>query len=420
MSYFMLVDCNNFYASCERLFNPKLEGKPLVVLSSNDGCVVARSQEAKQIGIQMGQPYFQIKAFCKSHDVAIYSSNYTLYRDLSARVMEVLSQETPDIEIYSVDEAFLKYPSIMSEEAVLAVATELRKKIKKWVGLPVSIGIAPTKTLAKMANDLAKKTSVGIFNLCSLESRDASLRSYLVKDVWGIGSQSAQKLNALSIYTAADFIEADPNRIRKKMGVMGEKIFWELRGVNCLPKERGHQKKSITCSRSFGKIVEDKNELAEALSTFVSGACAKMRAQGSSAGSINVFLESAFDDSLKRRPHYDLTVPFVFPTNDTAEIISKAKEILSQLFVPFGHYRKCGVTLLDLINDDLVRPDLFKKAPNPRRQTFMRTLDGLNSRFGKNKLFFAASGTRSEWKVRSNMKSCNSNTDSRSLPIAKA
>jgi DNA polymerase V len=421
MSHFVLADCNNFYASCERLFNPKLEGKPVIVLSNNDGCVVARSQEAKKLGIKMGQPYFQIKEFCSRFKVAVYSSNYRLYGDLSERVMDLLSQASPEIEIYSIDEAFLKYPNSLDSALVFSECVELRKKVKKWVGIPISLGIAPTKTLAKVANDLAKKNpTVGVFDLSSPEMQKQVLQDYPVAEVWGIGPGFSDRLKAIGVYTAWDFKETEPALIRKKMGVVGERMLWELRGISCLQLEEPKPKKSITCSRSFGRVVTEKEELAEALATHVSSACEKLRAQSSCASALLVFLESVLDGSLGTRRYYSLQFDFSFPTSDTPEIISAAKEILAQLFVPKERYKKCGIILLDLISNKSLMPDLFLGGIDPKRQALMRTVDALNARHGKNRVFFAAMGTNPQWKMRSDKCSSYNTIEWDSLPTVKA
>ncbi|MBA3957991.1 MAG: Y-family DNA polymerase [Parachlamydiaceae bacterium] len=418
MSHFVLADCNNFYASCERLFNPKLNGIPVIVLSNNDGCVVARSQEAKKIGIKMGQPYFQIKDFCRLHRVAVYSSNYRLYGDLSERVMNVLTEASPEIEIYSIDEAFMRF-STSSPDDLVATCVKLRQKVKKWVGLPISLGIAPTKTLAKIANDLAKKDQTGVFNLSSPIVQKEVLQKYPIGDVWGIGSNLSARLRGMSILTAWDFKEMDPSIIRKKLGVVGERMLWELRGLSCLQLEEAKAKKSITSSRSFGKVVTEKEEIAEALATFVSTACVKLRAQGSCANAISVFLESLEGDQNMRR-HFSMVKTFPFPTSDTAQMISAAKQILSKIFVPDERYKKCGIILLDLIANDLVIPDLFLGGLNPKRTALMQTVDNINARYGKNTVFFCALGTNPQWKMRSDKRSQYSTTDWLALPIVKA
>lgn len=402
MSYFVLADCNNFYVSCERLFNPRLELRPVIVLSNNDGCVVARSQEAKQLGIKMGDPYFKIKEFCSQMKVIIYSSNYKLYGDISQRVMTILSSMAEEIEIYSIDEAFLKYSSSLTQESIFSICMEMRHKIKRWVGIPISVGIAPTKTLAKVANDLAKKNrSSGVFDLTSESVQKEVLQNYPVGEIWGVGSRLRQRLNVIEIRTAWEFREADPTLIRRKMGVVGERMLWELRGVSCLSLEEPAPKKSISYSRSFGRVVSDPVELSEALSTFVSGACVKLRDQNSCARAMCVYLEAVLDAKQGTRRHYGMTTSFSFPTNDTSQIITSAKKCLKKMFLETEHYKKCGVILLDLISEKLVLTDLFFASPDPKRRKLNDTVDALNAYYGKNTIFYGATGIDRSWKMKS-------------------
>lgn len=421
MSYYVLADCNNFYASCERLFNPALDGIPVIVLSNNDGCVVARSQEAKELGIKMGEPYFTIKELCQAMKVAVFSSNYRLYGDLSERVMNILSQEAPEIEIYSIDEAFLKYSASLSSNPLFSECVKLKKKVKQWTGIPISLGIAPTKTLAKVANDLAKKQrEVGVFDLTHPQKQKEVLQNYPVGEIWGVGKRLTERLKAMSIYTAWDFREMDPYKIRQKLGVVGERMLWELRGTSCLPLCEPQPKKSIACSRSFGKIVSRQDELAEALATYVSKACVKLRAQKSCASAICVYLESMIDTNTHLRRQYSHTLPFPLATNDTPQMISMAKLILSRLYISGEKYKKCGIILLDLINEKDVIPDLFLGGINPKRKTLMHTVDFINASFGKNTIFFGATGVNPQWKMRSDRCSSYNNTSWDSLPLVKA
>lgn len=419
MSHFVLADCNNFYASCERLFNPKLNGIPVIVLSNNDGCIVARSQEAKKLGIKMGQPYFQVKDFCTLHKVAVFSSNYRLYGDLSERVMNILSDASPDFEIYSIDEAFMQHSGCLPVDLLFEQCLDLRKKVLKWVGLPISLGIAPTKTLAKVANDIAKKSQIGVFNLVSPIIQKEVLQNYPIGDVWGIGSKLSEQLRGVGIYTAEEFKKMDPIVIRKKMGVVGERILWELRGLSCLQLEEPKAKKNICSSRSFGKVVTEKWEIEEALATFVSIASVKLRAQGSCASAISVFIES-MDEAPGSRRQYSMVKTFEFPTSDTSQIISAAKQVLSKIFIEKERYKKCGIILLDLIAKDFVVPDLFFGGIDPKRTTLMQTIDSLNARFGKNTIFFGALGTNPRWKMRSDKRSLYNTTDWKALPIVHA
>ncbi|MBA3815283.1 MAG: Y-family DNA polymerase [Parachlamydiaceae bacterium] len=419
--YFVLADCNNFYVSCERVFNPKLEGCPVIVLSNNDGCVVARSQEAKQLGIKMGVPYFQIKDFCSRMRVFTYSSNYQLYGDLSERVMRILSEMAEDIEVYSIDESFLQYSDIVNPEDLYVHCLDIKRIVKKWVGVPLSLGIAPTKTLAKVATDFAKKNrSVGVFNLCSPEMQKAVLQNYPIEDVWGIGSRLKESLNAIGIHTAWEFREMDSIVIRRKMGVVGERMLWELRGVSCLGLEEVAPKKSITCSRSFGKVITEVSELAEALSNYVNTACIKLRKQNCCTHAISVFTETIIDRQTGTRRYASMVSSFAMATHDTPQIITRAKQCLMQLYQEGEHYKKCGVVLLDLIPETSVIPDLFLGGINQKRSTIMHIVDGINANYGKNSLFYGAMGVSQEWKMRSDKRSPHNTTSWKHLPIAKA
>lgn len=420
MSYFVLADCNNFYVSCERLFNPKLENCPVIVLSNNDGCVVARSQEAKKIGIKMGEPFFKIRDLCDCKGVVVLSSNYRLYGDISKRIMTLLAEHAPEIEIYSIDEAFLKYSSSFSFSDLTAICENLKHHIKKCVGIPISLGIAQTKTLAKVANDLAKKTSKsGVFCITP-ETRIDILDDYPIGDVWGIGRRLSERLRCLGIFNAGEFSRMDPIVIRKKMGVVGERMIWELNGTSCLEIEEPVPKKSITCSRSFGRVVLEKHVLAEALSTYVNNACQKLRGQQSCAHALLVFLESQVDSQSPLRRYFNTSESFQLPTNDTGLIISVAKRCLDRIYHEGERYKKCGVLLLDLIPESSVIPDLFLGASHPKRNAFMKAADAINERFGRNKIFFGAMGIERPWTMKSDRRSMFNTTQWDYLAIAKA
>ncbi len=421
MGLFFLVDCNNFYVSCERLFAPHLQEKPVIVLSNNDGCVVARSQEAKQLNIQMGEPFFKIRDFCHHHHVTVQSSNYEFYGDISQRVMQILREYASEMEVYSIDEAFLYYPSPHFEEIPWEIATSIKKKVKKQSGIPVSIGIAPTKTLAKLANHLAKKNrEIGIFDLSSFQKVKNSIENIPIGDVWGIGRQTQTKLHSWGVFTIGQFCALESLFVRKKLGVIGEKIFWELHGIPCLALESPDPKKSITCSRSFGKNVTDPNELTEALATYVNSACIRLRDQHSSTQAIYVFLEALIDSKTGTRSHECQTLAFLAPTNDTSLIMDYAKIALLSLFRKGIHYKKCGIILLDIIEDRYIALDLFQPKANPKRELLMKTYDQINSRFGKNTLFYASMGTHPQWKMRSDKHSRRYTTNWNELPIAFA
>lgn len=383
---------------------------------------MARSQEAKQFNIKMGEPFFKIKNFCKERDIIAYSSNYQIYGEISARVMDILSDRAPEIQIYSIDEAFLSYPTSMSAKEMWECCLSIRKQIKKWVGIPTSLGIGPSKTLAKIANDLAKKDRTrGIFDLSSLSIQNEVLNRFPVEDVWGIGSKTASKLHSLGIFTASEFRDMEPSVVRKKMGVVGERMLWELRGTSCLPlEEESPAKKSISCSRSFGKTVTEASDIAEALATFINTACVKLRQQESFAKAICVYLEAVLDAETGSRSHTSNITSFPIATNDTPKLISIAKQALKKIFCQGKSYKKCGIILLDLISEKNVIPDLFLGGIDPKRKLLMETVDGINTRCGKNTLFYGAMGINPQWKMRSDKRSRFNISNWEDLPLAKA
>lgn len=419
MDYFVLVDCNNFYASCERLFNPKLERRAVVVLSNNDGCVIARSQEAKLLGLKMGESFFKIKNFCHHYQVAVCSSNYALYGDLSQRVMSILGEEAPHIEVYSIDEAFLSYPSTFSLEEMFLQCQKLRVLTKQWVGLPVSLGMGPTKTLAKLANHFAKKHSTGIYELVSTSSQEI-LREVPIKEIWGVGSGLQARLNAKGIFTASELRAADPVEIRRSLGVVGERLVWELRGVSCLPLEKPEPRKNIGSSRSFGRYVTCPLELAEALSTYVNTACGKLRKQKSCALAVYVYVEVITESYAGHGICHSTTIPLTYPSNDPAVLIKAAKKCLQKLYVKGCKYKKCGVMLLDLVPEDLVAPDFFDSGGGERKQILLGAIDNINARYGKNTVFYGAMGTNPVWKMRAAFRSQAFTTSWGELGIAYA
>lgn len=420
MKYFALVDCNNFYASCERIFDPSLEGKALIVLSNNDGCVVARSQEAKALGIKMGEPFFKVQALCKQHGVIARSSNYSLYGDISGRIMHILGGMSEEIQVYSIDEAFLTFPENMPIEEILSQCIKIRQTIKQWIGVPVSIGIAPTKTLAKTASSIAKKNASGIFDISSKDSLEAVLKNFPIEDVWGIGPALRAKLYARNIRSAWHLQSQDPSSIRRLMGVIGERLLWELRGVCCLPLEKAQAKKSIACSQSFGKALSELPDIAEALSTYANKACLKLRRQNSFARAICVYLETTINPQTGMRSCESKVIDLQHPSSDTPQIITAAKQGLSKLFKSGLQYKKCGIILLDLIQQNQMEPDLFNAPPDPKRRKIAEVFDRLNARYGKNSLFYGAMGVNPHWRMRHEKSSGNYTTRWDELAIAKA
>ncbi|MFH7326601.1 Y-family DNA polymerase [Desulfurivibrio sp. C05AmB] len=416
---FALLDCNNFYVSCERLFNPRLEGRPVVVLSNNDGCIIARSNEAKALGIKMGEPFFQCRHLIATHQVEVFSSNYPLYADLSQRVMDILAQLEPEVEVYSIDEAFIRLPAA-SSAALRENGRRLRATIHQQVGIPVAIGFGPTKTLAKVANRVAKKQPEhsGVFVLPEPgRERDELLTALAVEDVWGIGYRSAAKLAGRGIRNALALSKADEAWLRKKLTVTGLRTALELRGVSCLPLEQSPApNKSIITSRSFGQPVSDLSGLREALATYVSVAAAKLREQHLHAGCLQVFLTT--NRFRPGEPQYanSLTVALAQPTASTPELISRATEALRRIYRAGFAYQKVGVVLLDLADAGYVQPRLFHPL-RPGQEKLMAAMDRINQLWGRDTLHSAATGFRKSWKNRQTRKSPAYTTSWHELPV---
>ncbi|HEX2549692.1 MAG TPA: Y-family DNA polymerase [Gammaproteobacteria bacterium] len=402
---FALVDCNNFYASCERAFNPALENKPLVVLSNNDGCIIARSQEAKKLGIPMGAPYYQWRPLCQKHKVHVYSSNYALYGDMSQRVMAILKTFCPTMEIYSIDEAFLVIDSFAGND-VIAYAIEIRNTIQSCTGLPVSIGISTTKTLAKIANHVAKKlTQTGICDLSNPSSQEKILKNFPVGDVWGIGRRLQKKLQPFGIRTAKDLRDADLKLLRNNFSVVMEKTIRELRNVSCMPLETIQPRKQIISSRSFGKKITSLTELEEAISTYTSIACLKLRNQKSYAKGIYVFLQTnAFQ---KKETQYAMGASAMLqqPTHSTSIMIRLAKKCLREIFKPDFKYHKAGVMLLDISPQTIQQHDMFTAEYFKKQENVTETIDQINRKLGKNILFYCAEGIQKSWRIKSDLRS---------------
>ncbi len=403
---FALVDCNNFYVSCERVFNPRLNSVPVAVLSNNDGCFVARSNEVKALGIPMGAPYFKYKELVERHDIVVLSSNYALYADMSRRVMATLRYFCPRVDVYSVDEAFcdLDVPDQFD------FACKLRKSVGEWTGIPVSIGIAPSKTLAKLANHYAKKhpETGGVFVLDSDEKIEALLMNTPVEDLWGIGSRLATMLHSKEMYTAWDLRSADDTWVKKKMTVVGLRMVWELRGISCLSLEEAvAPKKSLTTSKSFGRPITDYQELAEALSAYTARVAEKLRTQKALASALSVFVipkPDAFGNPLYT---YQLDMVLPEPTAYTPLLTHYAKELLQRLYREGVSYRKVGIMLDGLIPETIIQPVLFPTSPvsTEKQKRVMAVMDTLNRASGKKALRFASEGFENPWKMRQEKRS---------------
>jgi DNA polymerase V len=414
---FALIDCNNFYASCERLFRPDLRGKPIVVLSNNDGCVIARSNEAKALGIAMGEPFFKIKAMSRQHGIHVFSSNYTLYGDLSQRVMSVIEASWPEVEIYSIDEAFLDL-STMPQSILESFSIELQKSILKSTGIPTSIGIGPTKTLAKIANHICKKElKIPVFNV---SDQRHWLGKISVGDVWGVGRQWQKKLMDKGIYTALDLAQLNPHLIKKQYNVILMRTVMELQGIPCGGLEETQAKQSIMSSKSFGEMQSEFSSLAQAVSSHCARACEKARKQNLLAQRLYVFVRSnPFRQDLEQYSK-SIECRLVNPTDDTRVITKVAKLCLKKLYKPGIQYKKVGVMLEDLVDKSTIQLDLFHQPSDEmliKKGQLMSLLDTINNRFGNQTIKLAAEGYCKPWVMRAQMRSPCYTTRWSELPI---
>ena len=414
MPIFALVDCNNFYVSCERVFNPKLVDKPVIVLSNNDGCAVARSNEAKALGIAMGAPFFQIKSIVEGNGVQVFSSNYPLYGDMSNRVMQTLAPFTPAMEIYSIDEAFLDLTNFAFTD-LAAYARRMRNTVKRDTGIPVSIGIAPTKTLAKIANRIAKKSpkADGVLDLTPTSYRDLALEMTPIEDVWGIGRRLTPFLKDRGIRTALDFKSTAPSLIRRKMGINGIRMLQELAGKSCYPLEDcPARRKSVAVSRSFKTPTTTFDELFQAVSLYLSRGAEKLRQQGSFTETLTVYVMT---NRFSPQSYYYNSKTAVLPTasNSTPELIGQGKGLLKQIFQSGKYYTKAGIVFSSLIRDGQVQLDLFDTTDRSRSDNLMQTMDRINARMGSHSVRYAAMGLSGHpsWKGASNHRSAAYTTE---------
>ena len=395
-----LIDCNSFYASCERIFNPKLLGKPIVVLSNNDGCIITRSAEAKALGIKMGEPYFKAKKIIEKNNVKVFSSNYSLYGDISQRVMEILLGFSPEVEIYSIDEAFLNFKGFKNHE-LLTYCKHIRQTIKQWVGIPVSIGVGSTKTLSKIANHLAKKEAdyEGICILKGDEKIEEALNRIEIGDVWGIGRRLSKFLRNYEVRTAKQFAFLDRRWIRKNMGVVGEKIQLELCGVSCLDLELlPSPKKSCCVSRSFSRPIEKIEELQESIANYGSRVAEKIREEGLIAQSMSIFVLTNHFNKKEKQYSSSIKLQLDYPTSDSKLIVKRAVEGIKRIYKEGYRYKKAGIILYELHNSSSVRGLL--DYDKPRTDSLMRSLDKINYRYGSSTLRLAAEGIRRSWHMR--------------------
>jgi DNA polymerase V len=404
---YALVDCNNFYASCERVFQPKFNGKPVAILSNNDGCVISRSNEAKEAGIAMGVPAFQIKELVKEKKVTLFSSNYALYGDLSNRVMKVLEQFTPNLEIYSIDEAFLNFDG-MNIADYHNYGVQMKTRVQKWTGIPVCIGFAETKALSKVANKIAKKfqeRTQGVYIIDSEEKRNKALKWTKIEDVWGIGSRTTKKAKLRNIKTALDFVQPQHEAwIKREMGVIGLRLKYELEGKSVLDLEPiPNQKKSISTTRSFPKQISEFDLLRERVTTFASVCAEKLRKQKSCCHTIIVMLVVDRHTIQTSKYYFNMAVTLPFATNSSLTISNVAIDMLKQLHKGNENmkFKKAGVIVTELINENQKQFQLFEEE-NPKHLALMKVMDQLNAKIGYTKVKLASQNLSLTWNMNQN------------------
>jgi DNA polymerase V len=409
---FALVDVNNMYVSCERAFNPKLLNRPVVVLSNNDGCAVARSNEVKALGVKMGTPWFQMQDLARRAGIIALSSNYALYGDMSNRIMTILRTYSPNVEVYSIDESFLNLNGMGGMwESVTVMGQHIRAQILQWTSLPVCVGIGSSKTLAKLANHVAKKFPL-FDSVCDFSTMsDARMRWLLsridVGEVWGVGRRISAKLHDMGISTVQGLKEASPRDIRANFGVVMERTCNELRGLSCLTLEEfAPARKEIVSSRSFGQMVSTVDELSEAVSLYIARASEKLRMQKSLCGAIHVFVQT--NPFRQQDPQYSngLTIPFADPTDDSRELVSAARQGLNVIFRSGFQYKKAGVMLMNLVPNSITQGTLFDSGrPHENSVKVMAALDALNQRYGRDTLRLGSAGVTHGWAMKSGNKS---------------
>ena len=398
---FALVDCNNFYASCQRVFEPHLIGKPIVVLSNNDGCVIARSNEAKALGIPMGAPAFEFKKTFEENNVFVFSSNYALYGDMSSRVMNILSTYTPEIEVYSIDEAFLKFKGFelfdLNEYGI-----KMQRTVTKSTGIPISIGFAPTKALAKVANKVAKKfpeRTKSVYVIDNEEKRIKALKWTKIEDVWGIGRKHAKRLQTKNVFTAYQFTQLPDEWVRKEMAVVGLRLKHELEGKSTLDLETPKNKKMIATTRSFEKSLSRFDDVSERIATFTASCSEKLRKQGSHCNMIMVFLQTNYHRQDQQQYSRNIVINTDFATNSTIELNHYAQIGLKAIFKEGFQYKKAGVIVMGLTPNNKIQLSLFNTS-NPKHQPLMSVIDKLNKSYGTNKIKFATQSLGRQWKMR--------------------
>lgn len=400
---FALVDCNNFYASCERLFRPDLAGKPVLVLSNNDGCVVARSAETKALGIKMGVPVFQIKDLIRQHNIQVFSSNYPLYADLSSRVMRTLETLAPRVEVYSIDEAFLDLTGIESVCGLEDFGRQVKSTVEQWTGISVCIGIAPTKTLSKLANHAAKKypATGGVVDLTSKERQQKLLAITPVGDIWGVGKKLKQKLESVGVHTALDLAQSSPTGIRKQFSVVLERTLYELNGVSCLEVEEvAPHKQQIISSRSFGRLITRLDDMKQAIAQYTARAAEKLRAEQQQAKVLTVFIQTNRFKQSRNSYSNSATGQLAIPSSDTRVLTTLAMQLLQGIWKDGYQYNKGGVMLAEFYDNNSFQAGLFDDTEqNATSQKLMTAVDNINNS-GLGKVFLARQGMNNIWSMR--------------------
>lgn len=399
---FALIDCNNFYASCERVFQPKLRKQPIVVLSNNDGCVVARSNEAKALGVPMGAPAFEFKELFEKNNIHVFSSNYALYGDMSNRVMNLLSNFSPDIEMYSIDEAFLKFKGFQENFDLLSYGKQIKKTVTQGTGIPISIGFAPTKALAKVANKIAKKfpsQTESVHLIDSEEKRIKALKWLPVEDIWGIGRQHSKRLKNEGINTAYDYTLMNKFWVQKNLSIVGLRLQNELQGIPCLDLETPADKKNIATTRSFDANYTDYELIKERVSTFAVACATKLRKQKSCCNALMVFIHT--NRHRKDLPQYsrNIVLKLPYPTNSNIELAKFALQGLDKIFKKGFAYKKAGVIVMDFTPENTEQIMLFENS-NPKHKLLMNTIDKINDAIGTTKIKLGSQDIKKTWKMR--------------------
>ncbi|MEA5257135.1 Y-family DNA polymerase [Arcicella aquatica] len=399
---FALVDCNNFYASCERVFQPKLRNQPIAVLSNNDGCVISRSNEAKKAGVPMGAPAYKFEDFFNKNNIHVVSSNYALYGDMSNRVMNLLAEFTPEIELYSIDEAFLKFDGFEKYFDFQKYGNEIRYQVTKGTGIPISVGIAPTKALSKVANNIAKKfpeKTGNVYVIDSDEKRIKALKWLAIEGVWGIGYRLAKRLKAAEVHTAFDFTNCKEEWVKKEMGVVGLRLYKELQGISCLDLDEVADKRNIATTRSFETNYKDYELVKERIITFTVSCAEKLRKQKSCCNAIVVFLRTNAHRKELEQYSKSQVLALPYPTNSNIELAKFATEALDMIFREGFEYKKAGVIVTDLTPENAQQISLFQNS-NPKHKKLMEAVDNINRKTGTTIVKLATQDLQRTWKMK--------------------